>query len=213
VLGGVAYCAYSSANAYMDYFVSSKARELPHWKSVNLGEMLFTHEQAKREDMNMSRSSLKPSEICELFEWSLGAGTNVVIETAIDLQERIYQTYVSDKNTIISGVFDPESISASERPGLSTEYHEPVTETEKKLVILISNFFGITGIGIHDNFFELGGDSLKAMVVSKRIKKDFGVGITIKEFFMNPTVHKISIIIDETLFLVQKKERASKTII
>ncbi len=100
-----------------------------------------------------------------------------------------------------------------ERPSLTNLYVAPVTETEIKLSVLLGDLFGIEGVGTEDNFFELGGDSLKAMIFIKRIKKELSVQLTIKDFFAKPNMKELSAEIDEIKFLMNKKERNSKTII
>ena len=100
-----------------------------------------------------------------------------------------------------------------ERPDLMTEYVAPSTGTEKKLANIFENFFAIENIGIDDNFFELGGDSLKGMVVLKRIKNEFDINIALKDFFGKQTIKEIAQEIDEIKMLLEKKtDEPKKTI-
>jgi acyl transferase domain-containing protein/acyl carrier protein len=212
VLGGLSYASYASANIYMDHFVQSKP-ELGNWKSINLGEMIFTDEEIEREKKNYGRTALKPTELCELFEYTTELeGPRVIVETSVNLFDRINKTYISKQN-YLAEEFNAANVEKLERSGLSTVYKEPITKTEKTLVKILEDFFGISEIGIEDNFFEMGGDSLKAMVISKRIKKDLGVNLIIKEFFRNPTIKEIAVIIDEIYLLTSNKNHKSKTIV
>ena len=72
---------------------------------------------------------------------------------------------------------------------------------ETQLCALLEEFFGIEEIGQEDNFFELGGDSLKAMVLLKRIKRDFEVSIPLKEFFGLKSIKEIASEIDNVKWL------------
>ena len=63
---------------------------------------------------------------------------------------------------------------------------------ESESTTLFEDFFGIKGIGIQDNFFDLGGDSLRAMTLSNHIHKQFNIELSLKDFFENPTIQKLS---------------------
>jgi phthiocerol/phenolphthiocerol synthesis type-I polyketide synthase E len=102
------------------------------------------------------------------------------------------------------------AIVKQERPDLMSEYVPPNTGTEKKLANIFENFFAIENIGIEDNFFELGGDSLKGMVVLKRIKTEFDINIALKDFFGKQTIKEIAVEIDEIRSLLEKKSDAPK---
>ena len=56
-------------------------------------------------------------------------------------------------------------------------------------------------LGLHDNFFELGGHSLLATRLVSMIRKEFEVGITIKDIFQYSTVEKSALYID---FVINK---------
>ncbi|MCP5108268.1 MAG: acyltransferase domain-containing protein, partial [bacterium] len=75
-----------------------------------------------------------------------------------------------------------------QRPELSTRYTAPGDETEQRLAGIFGELFGIETVGIHDDFFELGGDSLKAVGLEARIRKESGVEIPLTEIFKNPTI-------------------------
>jgi len=46
--------------------------------------------------------------------------------------------------------------------------------------------------GRHDNFFELGGDSLLAIRIVTRIKKELGLTLSLEHFFGNPTLAELA---------------------
>lgn len=213
VLGGLSYATYSSANLYMDYFISSKAKESANWKCVGLGEMLFSEKQIQAENA-LSRSALKPEDIAELFEWSVSVNDRpVILETVANLQGRITKVYHEKKSVYLDNEFSVDTIEKHERPNLSNQYRAPESETERKLIEMVENFFGLANIGIEDNFFELGGDSLKAMVLLKRIKETFMVNITLKDFFDNQTIKQIAMDIDEKDWINKSSEKKFVAII
>jgi acyl carrier protein len=87
------------------------------------------------------------------------------------------------------------------------------TSTEKILLDIYTEFFGFNEISTDDSFAELGGDSLRAMVLLKRIRQQFDINITLKEFFDCKNIRELSHEIEETKLLMQKTGGKSKMII
>jgi acyl transferase domain-containing protein/acyl carrier protein len=199
VLAGLSYGSYSSANLYMEHFVASKSHELKNWRCVGLGEMAFDEESIAKEQ-DQGRTALIPEEIIALFEWSLSLQENsTIIESAMNLSDRIHRVYERKREVYLDN--ELPVVAKKERPHLRSRYIPPVTETEKKLVVMLEEFFGIQNIGIEDNFFELGGDSLKAMVMLKRIRRDMNVTLKLKEFFAAKNLKQVAEEIDNILWV------------
>ncbi|RFM33508.1 hybrid non-ribosomal peptide synthetase/type I polyketide synthase [Chitinophaga silvisoli] len=187
VLGGLGYATYAAANLYMDHLVSARKADLPGWISVALSGLTFTSEDAAKDN-----ASLSPEELVSLFDWSIGLQhTPQITIYKGDLATRIQQVYTAPQKIV-------EDIPVTERPSLSTTYIAAATPTEEKLIILYEQFFGISGIGTADNFFELGGDSLKAMILLKRIKHEFNVNPSLKDFFELRTIKGVADYIQAT---------------
>ncbi len=206
VLGGLGFCSYSAANLYMDHFVQSNG--LSNWRSLQLSEMAFSKEEIEKEE-SPQRSAIKPNEIAELLEWSLNINQPLLAVTVFSLADRL------DKLSKVSNAskqFNDLQFAKSERPELENEYQKPITETEKKLASMFEDFFGIERIGTDDNFFELGGDSLKAMMVLKKIKAIYNITLSIKDIFAKPNIRLLSIEIDGKL-IPEKNKNKSRTII
>jgi amino acid adenylation domain-containing protein len=77
-------------------------------------------------------------------------------------------------------------------------YLPPTTETEQKLTAIWSQVLktGDTPISIDTSFFFMGGHSLNAITVINKIYKEFDVKISLKEFFMKPTIQSTAEFID-----------------
>jgi amino acid adenylation domain-containing protein len=58
------------------------------------------------------------------------------------------------------------------RPELSTAHEQARTPVERRLCEAFSDLLDVDGIGRHDNFFELGGNSLLAMRLLERVRKE-----------------------------------------
>jgi acyl carrier protein len=88
-----------------------------------------------------------------------------------------------------------------ERPSLSTSYEGPENRTEEILVEMLQDFFGIDKIGVTDSFFELGGDSLKAMVLLKKICQEFRINMTVKDFFERQNIRQLAVEIEDKVWM------------
>jgi acyl transferase domain-containing protein/acyl carrier protein len=191
VLGGLGYASYAAANLYMDHLVSARKGSFPGWISVALSGLTFTPEAAAKDN-----TSLSPEELVALFDWSVNLQT--IPQLTIykgDLNARVQEVYAAPK------AVKPVAETQKERPALSTTYIAPETATEEKLKAIYEQFFGISGIGIEDNFFELGGDSLKGMILLKRIKNEFNVNPSLYDFLLNITIREFAAKIDELIWL------------
>ncbi|MBL0743085.1 non-ribosomal peptide synthetase [Chryseolinea lacunae] len=76
-----------------------------------------------------------------------------------------------------------------------TSYEAPRNGREQTLAAIWSSVLGLKKVGIQNSFFELGGHSLTATKVVSRIFKEIGVEISLKEFFENPTIAELSVLI------------------
>jgi len=78
-----------------------------------------------------------------------------------------------------------------------TEYIAPRTSTEQKLAEIVCEVVNISKVGVHDNFFEIGGHSMMATQVVSRIRDAFGVDVSLRALFENPTIEGIATAITE----------------
>jgi acyl carrier protein len=71
---------------------------------------------------------------------------------------------------------------------LEREYVAPRTEVEVKLAEMWQEVLSLERVGIENNFFELGGHSLMAIRVAARIRRVFGIEISVGSLFDQPTI-------------------------
>ncbi|WP_285561394.1 amino acid adenylation domain-containing protein, partial [Actinoplanes regularis] len=64
----------------------------------------------------------------------------------------------------------------------------PETPLEEQLCRLFGEVLDLDRVGTEDSFLDLGGDSLLAMRLVARIRVVLGAGLTVREFFADPTV-------------------------
>lgn len=79
---------------------------------------------------------------------------------------------------------------------VSTEYEEASNVTEEKLVQIWKSLLAVQDVGINDNFFDLGGYSLKAVMLSSQIYKEFHVELPIHIIFKVSTIKELALCID-----------------
>lgn len=73
------------------------------------------------------------------------------------------------------------------RPEVDADYRGPEDDTETAMAVLWSDLLDIAGIGMNDDFFELGGHSLHAVRIISEIRRRYGVRLSPREFYLNPS--------------------------
>ncbi len=68
----------------------------------------------------------------------------------------------------------------------------PQSLIEEHLTVVLSRLLGGTQVGSQDNFFTLGGHSLLGAQLIARIREDFGVEVSLRSLFDEPTVRGMS---------------------
>jgi acyl transferase domain-containing protein len=78
------------------------------------------------------------------------------------------------------------------RPELRTPFVAAGNELERKLATIWQEVLGVASIGVEDNFFDLGGDSLLAIQISERLKKDLGADVAVSGLYEGVTVRALT---------------------
>ncbi|MEZ4691283.1 MAG: phosphopantetheine-binding protein [Ignavibacteria bacterium] len=73
----------------------------------------------------------------------------------------------------------------------------PRNVTEEKLAGIWKELLHAERVGIRDNFFDLGGHSLLAMRVISSVRKELGYELSIKDFFIQPTVEELAALLEK----------------
>ena len=93
-----------------------------------------------------------------------------------------------------SGKLDRQALVSLDG-GRGAAHVAPRTDLERKLVEIWQEVLGQAGLGVSDNFFEVGGHSLVAMRAVSRIHKELNARVELREFFANPTVETLALLI------------------
>ncbi|MCA0401793.1 MAG: amino acid adenylation domain-containing protein, partial [Proteobacteria bacterium] len=105
-----------------------------------------------------------------------------------------------------------DEAAGEEGAGTTTiAFTPPSTPTEKKLVELWMPMLEVQQLSIHDNFFDLSGHSLLATQVISALHEAFGIELSLKALFENPTIAQLAEEIDRSLREKRIAEEAAAT--
>ena len=72
-----------------------------------------------------------------------------------------------------------------------------MTELETELCELFGEVLGVPGIEPEDHFFDLGGHSLLASKLVKQVHERYGVRVTLRSFYEDPTARAVAEHLDQ----------------
>ncbi|MFO7679635.1 MAG: SDR family NAD(P)-dependent oxidoreductase, partial [Chloroflexota bacterium] len=136
-----------------------------------------------------------PGEGAEAFNRVLAAGGGPqIIVSSLDLAALMAQSKIEPD--IQSSHGDSFKL---ERPMLESDYVAPRNAVERTLAGLWEELLGIQNVGVQDDFFELGGQSLIAVRFFARLKKIYGLDLSLATLFEAPTIAECAAIVVEEL--------------
>jgi acyl carrier protein len=91
-----------------------------------------------------------------------------------------------------NGKIDRKALPAPDQLAAATEHVAPRTPAEVALAAIWADLLRQPKIGLTDNFFELGGDSLTAVQLVSRIKRDLGQDLPLNRLFEMTTVETMA---------------------
>ena len=196
--GGIGKVDYAAANAYLDAVAVMAMRTAEHevvsinwdgWRDVGMAADMRLPEHvgigAQQGMLAFERIMNSPMQ-----------PQTIVSTTA--LHDRLAMAGDDVLDLLVSDLSDT-SRSTHPRPLLQTAYVQPSNELEQGLAQVWSDSLGIDSIGIDDNLFELGGDSLLAIQLLARVRGIYGAELHPAEFFKQPTVRALALLIEEWL--------------
>jgi acyl transferase domain-containing protein len=182
-----AYCHYRN-------FSRKQFTATINWTNWQETGMSFRASQQSKETGHVLQGyqseSLKgfhPSEGLAAFERIMSGNFSQVIVSTQDLKSMIAERFGA-KVASLSKSTDNLHL----RPDLSTAYHAPRNEFERKVTGIWQDLLGIGQIGIHDDFLELGGHSLLATQVVSRLREIFQIELPVTSVFEAATPAKLA---------------------
>jgi amino acid adenylation domain-containing protein len=85
-------------------------------------------------------------------------------------------------------------------PGEETaaRYVRPRTAAEQRVSQIFAEVLQVPDPGVRTSFFELGGNSLRITQILGRINREFGLTVSLRDFYANPTVESVALLADGT---------------
>jgi acyl carrier protein len=209
-IGGFGLVDYCAANAFQDAFA--------HHRSSRLGAYTVAIDWGiwQWDDWQESLVVGVPEMHDQLKELRETCG--MTLEECVEVLARVLSRYLPQlvvSTQDFAGVLEQsKAITASSfmeqmntvrrseylysRPELGNTYVGATNEIEQTIIDLMRDLFGIEGIGINDNFFDLGGNSVVAITLISRLRKQFDTDLSINVIFEAPTVAGMARIIAES---------------
>ena len=92
-----------------------------------------------------------------------------------------------------------DAVTNDLQAGTDSRSRTPRTPVEQIIAETWAAALKVGDVGVHDNFFGLGGHSLVAIETLFQVRKQFEVGLSLNEFFANPTVAQQAALVAEQL--------------
>lgn len=218
VLGGLGFAGYSAANLFMDAFVQQHNQtSLLPWISVNWDGWQLQEDKQQNPSWgsSLAKFAIAPNEGVNAFERILSQRriSQIVVSTG-DLQTRINQ-WLKLETLQESDTSEPEASPSYARPSSLKPYVAPANELEQTLASIWEKLLGLEQVGRDDNFFEQGGDSLVAIQVISRLRKELPeVNLSPNILFEAPTITELAEKVETILWAtkaVQKQDSEPNT--
>lgn len=76
--------------------------------------------------------------------------------------------------------------------GVESEFVAPRTEVERRVCAVWAEILRTDRVGVHDSFFALGGDSLTAVQMVSRLRREFTGAVSVRLLFEQPTPEQLA---------------------
>ncbi|MEM9174957.1 MAG: acyltransferase domain-containing protein [Myxococcota bacterium] len=186
VVGGVGFSAYAAATAFLAA-TATLHRGPVRWLSLGWDAVREeASEPAHR--TSLLATALSPEEVWAATCRALAEpGLAYAAVSARDLDARLEVAF----GRAAGG--DARAEGGHARPELATAYAAPRTPVETAVATAVAELLGLERVGVDDDFFELGGNSLLAIQAVTRLRKEFGVELSMRSLlYGTPTVAGIA---------------------
>ncbi|PTL83578.1 type I polyketide synthase [Vitiosangium sp. GDMCC 1.1324] len=137
-----------------------------------------------------SAVGLRSDEGCETFERCLALGLPQVVVSTRDLRARM-----AEIERLRVSTWEPTLPTAPRSTPMDSErsrpHAAPRNERERGIAAVWRELLGVTEVGLDDDFFELRGDSLLAIQLMGRLRKEWGIELPLSAFLARPTLRTL----------------------
>lgn len=145
----------------------------------------------------------------EAFRRVLSGSQSQVIVSAQDFRALIAGQQAAAGTNLLEQL---EATASPLRTGARSEsdgdYVAPHGELEQTVAAVWEELFGLQQVGATDNFFEMGGNSLLAIQLVSRLRRELEIELPLNSLFESPTVGGLSAAITK----IQSHEREAEEI-
>ncbi len=124
-------------------------------------------------------------EVTKLRDWIKSKLPEYMVPASFTVMEKLPLT--------MSGKINRKELPTPDTQTFADDYNAPRTDAERKLAEVWEDVLAQSGIGIHDNFFAVGGDSIKAILVTSRLKQK-GFNLNVSQLFDNPSIAQLAVV-------------------
>jgi NAD(P)-dependent dehydrogenase (short-subunit alcohol dehydrogenase family)/acyl carrier protein len=182
--GGPGQVDYCAANAFLDAYARRHADSRRRIVSIGWGEWLWDAWQEGlqgfpehvRQQLIASRQTygIGFDDGAEALARAIAAGLPHVFVTTRDITRMVVDARQPAGGLVPVETGTGDAVRARHaRPNLTSSYIAAGTKSERRIAALWEQWLGLETVGIDDNFFELGGNSLLAVNLVDRIRRDF----------------------------------------
>lgn len=217
VFGQVDYCA---ANAFLDHFAEAHAYSdgtlyasinwhLPQWETWQESLLASVPELQMQFAETREQLGLTLADGLEAFRRILSGTQSQVIVSAQDFRALIAEQQAASGTNLLDQLQATASTGRTvERSESDGEYVAPGSELERAVAAVWEELFGIQHVGAADNFFEMGGNSLLAIQLVSRLRKELEIELPLNTLFESPTVAGLATAIES----IQARAREAEEI-
>lgn len=193
VLGGIGFGAYAAANAALDAQVlAAQDGGAGRWLTVDWEAWQLATAPDGERGAGVSGFGMTAEEGADIFDRAaaaVGQVGHLVVSTG-PLHARLDQWVVrpagdGDAPETPSGARDP-------RPSLPTPYVQASEGTESILAGIWAEALGLDRVGADDDFYRLGGNSVTAIELTARVRKQMQVALPVTSLLENPSVRQLA---------------------
>jgi len=149
----------------------------------------------------LRQEAISPEEGVEVFRRVLGSsGMPQLVVSTRDVEALLARGMVHTAPAKMEELEDTRVRPAQAvrpRPDMATSYSAPETPLQEALVGIVTEALGLESVGIQDNFFDLGGDSVVAIQIVSRIKKQLQKELAVVQLFEAPTIQALSALLGD----------------
>jgi acyl carrier protein len=177
-LGGLGYAAYAAANAYLDAVAEREdGVNGTRWTSIAWDAWSSTPGAAREVPAAAGQEAIAPDDGAALFSRILAAAAGPrVLVTRTDLAERL------------AGTGAPRAVPEATPAGARGVAGAARASTEEVIAATWRELLGVEAVTRDDDFYDLGGNSLLATQVASRLRRAFGIDLSVRVLFEETTV-------------------------